>query len=81
MKYILFHKKGDSSKFQAGQEAFQQSFKGVSGKFQWPFKEVSRVLQDCFKGYPSKFQGPFQQVSKEIQEGFKEVSTVFHERF
>ena len=58
---------------------FQESFKGVSRKFQGCckefssklkgyFTEVSRMFQESFKGVSRKFQGCVMEVSRVFQE-------------
>ena len=42
---------------------FQESFTGVSRKFQECFKEVSRVFQESFTGVSRKFKCCFKEVS------------------
>ena len=57
---------GGLSSFKVVSRVFERSLKGVSGKVQWCFKEVSkifkvvsRVLQESFKGILRKVWGCF----------------------
>ena len=44
----------------------QESFMGVSRKFQGCFKEVSRMFQESFEGVSSKFKGCFKTSCKGV---------------
>ena len=44
----------------------QESFMGVSRKFQGCFKEVSRKFQESFEGVSSKFKGCFKTSCKGV---------------
>ena len=59
----------------------QESFKGVSRKFQGRFKKFSRVFHKSFNGVSRKFQGCLKEVSRVFQESFKGVSRNFQGSF
>ena len=55
---------------------FQGSLKIAAKKFQWCFREISRVYQKCWKGDSRKFYF-FLNVSKKLRGTLKGVSIVF----
>ena len=57
--------KGISSSFKGVLRVFEKSSTGVSGKFQWRFKEV-------FQEVLRKIQGCFKKVSRVFQDNSKE---------
>ena len=49
--------KSISSGFMGGLRIFGRSSTGVSGKFQWCFKDVLKMFKVSFKSVSRKFQG------------------------
>ena len=48
-------------------KSISSSFKGVSGKFPWCFKEVSKRFQGSYKSISRMFQWYLEKVSKVFQ--------------
>ena len=56
-----------------GLRVLERSSTGKPGKFQWWFKEVSKMFQGSFKSVSRKFQGYFKIVPRKIEGCFKGV--------
>ena len=69
--------------FKKDLRVFQESFNGVSRKFErisGNFREVLNMFLGCFKTVLRVFQERFKGASRKFQECFKKVSMVFQRR-
>ena len=65
-KVVQVRLKSISSSFKGDSRVLERSSTGMSGKFQWCFKKVSK-----------KFQGSFKKVSRVVQRSFKGIPRKF----
>ena len=72
--------KGISSSFKGVLRVFEKSSTGVSGKFQWRFKEVFqevlRKIQECFKKVSRVFQDNSKEDWPVFQGSLKEIQGI-----